>query len=295
VDNLQQMVVFARVVEEGSFSGAARALGYSRAAVSKQIAGLERQVGAQLLNRTTRKMSLTEIGSEFYARCARIAHEVEEAERVVSAMRGKPAGLLRIACPMDFGRTHLASVVPQFLAKYAEVRVQLAMSDQQADLVNDRCDLAIRVTTSFDEASFVARRLATVHQIVCGSPEYLQAHGTPQVVRDLAHHSCLIYTIARTPDVWRFGGDLSVRVSGPLSANNGAALCTAALAGIGLVQLPTFLVHEELASGRLVRILREFEPDPLGVFALYPRNRMLAPKVAAFIDFLASQDLDGQS
>jgi len=283
------MVVFARVVEEGSFSGAAKALGYSRAAVSKQIASLEREIGAQLLNRTTRKMSLTEIGSEFYERCARIAHEVTEAERIVAAMRGRPAGVLRVACPVDFGRSHLAPLIPSFLQSYAEVRMNLLMSDYQADIVKERCDLAIRVTPGPHEPSFVVRRLGDCGTSVVGSVAYLQRHGEPKALRDLTDHACLIYTNARTPELWRFKNERSVRVSGPLAANNGAVLCDAAVAGLGLVQLPNFLTQPDVEAGRLRRVLVGHEPDPFGVFALYPRNQILAPKVVAFVEFLAGQ------
>ena len=289
VDNLAQMVVFARVVEEGSFSGAAKTLGYSRAAVSKQIASLEREIGAQLLNRTTRKMSLTEIGSEFYERCARIAHEVNEAERIVAAMRGRPAGTLRVACPVDFGRSHIAPLVPEFLSAFPEVRLNLVMSDYQADIVKERCDLAIRVAPGPQEPSFVVRRLADCGTSVYGSPEYLRQRGEPKSLRDLADHDCLIYTNARTPELWRFRDERSVRVSGPLAANNGAVLCSAAVAGLGLVQLPSFLAQGDLEGGRLHRVLAEFEPEPFGVFALYPRNQILAPKVLAFVDFITRQ------
>lgn len=289
VDNLAQMVVFARVVEEGSFSGAAKALGYSRAAVSKQIASLEREIGAQLLNRTTRKMSLTEIGSEFYERCARIAHEVSEAERIVAAMRGRPAGVLRVACPIDFGRSHVAPLIPEFLATYDEIRLNLVMSDDQADIVRERCDLAIRVTPGPQEPSFVVRRLGECGTSVWGAPAYLRRYGEPKVLRDLADHACLIYTNSRTPELWRFRNERSVRVSGPLSANNGAVLCGAAVAGLGLVQLPDFLAEEDFNAGRLQRVLMGQEPEPFGIFALYPRNQILAPKVVAFVDFLTQR------
>jgi len=281
------MVVFARVVEEGSFSGAAKALGYSRAAVSKQIASLEREIGAQLLNRTTRRMSLTEIGSEFYERCARIAHEVTEAERIVAAMRGHPSGVLRVACPMDFGRSHLAPVLPDFLRAYPEVRLHLLMDDHPADIVRERCDLAIRITMGTQEPSLVVRRLGNCRSSVVASPDYLRLSGEPKSLRDLADHACLIYTNARTPELWRFRGDRSVRVSGPLAANNGALLCSAAVSGLGVAQLPDFLVDDEIAARRLVRVLESFEPEPYGVFALYPRNQILAPKVVAFVDYLA--------
>ncbi len=281
------MVVFARVVEEGSFSGAAKALGYSRAAVSKQIASLEREIGAQLLNRTTRRMSLTEIGSEFYERCARIAHEVVEAERIVAAMRGHPAGVLRVACPVDFGRSHLAPLLPQFLRAYSEVRLHLLMDDYQADIVKDRCDLAIRITPGPQEPSLVVRRLGSCSTSLVAAPDYLRQAGEPKSLRDLADHSCLIYTNARTPELWRFRGDRTVRVSGPLAANNGAVLCSSAVAGLGIVQLPDFLTEEDVAAGRLKRVLEGHEPEAYGVYALYPRNQILAPKVVAFVDFLA--------
>lgn len=281
------MVVFARVVEAGSFSAAAKELGCSRAAVSKQIANLEREIGAQLLNRTTRRMSLTEIGSEFYARCARIAEEVSEAERIVAAMRGKPVGVLRVACPLDFGRSHLAPALPRFLAKYPDVRIHLAMSDEHSDLLRDRSDVAIRVSPHPPDSSCVVRMLGRCDHIVCASPSYLEQYGEPQIPKDLTQHTCLVYTNVRTPEVWRFRGSVAVRVRGPLAANNGSVLRWAAVGGTGLVQLPSFLVQDDLREGRLRRVLTEFEGDELGIFALYPGSQILAPKVAAFIDYLA--------
>jgi DNA-binding transcriptional LysR family regulator len=283
------MVVFARVVEEGSFSKAARALGYSRAAISKQIAGLERDMGATLLNRTTRKMSLTEIGSEFYARCARIALEVAEAERMVAAMRGSPAGILRVACPVDFGRTHLGPLIPDFFKRYPAVRLQLVVSDSHTDIVRERCDLAIRVSAPPLESSFVGQRLATVSSYVCASPDYLAKRGVPETVEELGHHSCLIYTNRATPDIWRFKGDRTARVSGPLSADNGSILAQATLRGLGVCRLPSFLVQRHIESGELVPILRKFESEPYQVSAIYPRSQIQSPNLVAFVDYLAAK------
>ena len=289
MDTLAQMVVFARVVEEGSFSKAARALGYSRAAISKQIAGLERDMGATLLNRTTRKMSLTEIGSEFYGRCARIALEVAEAERMVAAMRGSPAGTLRVACPLDFGRTHVSPLLAGFFKSFPAVRLQLMLSDTQTDIVRERCDLAIRVSATPLESSFVGRRLASVTTYVCAAPDYLAKRGVPEAVEELSHHSCLIYTNRATPDIWRFKGDRAARVAGPLAADNGSVLAQAALSGLGIVRLPSFLVQEYLDEGRLVAILRKFEAEPYQVSAIYPRSQIQSPNVVAFVDYLASK------
>jgi DNA-binding transcriptional LysR family regulator len=282
------MILFAKVVEAGSFSAAARALGQTRAAVSKQIASLEAHVGAQLLNRTTRRMHLTEVGNEFYARCARIAQQAEEAERAVASMQGAARGLLRISAPVTFGRRYVAPLVGGFLERYPEITIDLRLDDAVPDLVREGFDVAIRIAALAD-AALVGRRLVPGHHIVCASPGYFAERGEPKIPDDLRHHNCLLYSNLPTPRLWRFSERETVRVRGNFSVNHGESLRQAALDGLGVAYMPTFLVGPDISAGRLVAVLRDRVESNQKVYAVYPRNQNLAPKVRAFIDFLVEE------
>ncbi|MDX1650074.1 MAG: LysR family transcriptional regulator [Myxococcota bacterium] len=284
--NVAAMVVFARVVQEGSFSGAARRLGLSKATVSREIAELERRLGAQLLRRTTRRMSLTEVGELFHARCQRVVEEAEAAERSVSRLQAEPRGRIRLAAPMSFGHRQLAPRLPAFVARHPQVHVDVDLTDRTIDLVAEKFDLAVRVSAGRPaEQTLVARRLAPVRLLVCAAPAYLERAGTPGTPEALAEHVCLTYR--PPPQTWAFAGDRSVAVRGPLNADNGDALREAALAGLGIVQLPTFLVGDDVRAGRLVPLLAEHTDRVGGVYSVYPESRHLSPKVRAFIDWLA--------
>jgi DNA-binding transcriptional LysR family regulator len=283
-----QMVLFARVVDAGSFASAAKALGQTRAAVSKQIAALEERVGAQLLSRTTRTMHLTEIGAEFYARCARIAEEAEEAERAVASLQGAPRGLLRIAAPVTFGRRYVAPLVAPFLARNPEIAVDLALSDVAPDVVEEGFDVAIRIAPRVD-STLAARPLAASRHVVCGAPSYFERRGAPRAPEDLRDHACLVYTGLPTPRLWRFRGGRTVRVSGSFAVNHGESLRQAVVDGLGVAYMPTFIVGEDLARGRLLSVLDAFAQSKQKVYAVHPRNRNLAPKVRVFVDFLVER------
>lgn len=283
-----QMVLFARVVEAGSFSAAARALGQTRAAVSKQIASLEERIGAQLLQRTTRSMHLTEIGQEFYARCARIAEEAVEAELAVASLQGAPRGALRIAAPVTFGRRYLAPLVADFLDAHAEISIDLALSDAEPDLAGGGFDVAVRIAPR-PEAGLVAKLLAPSPHVLCAAPAYWERRGMPRTPEDLRGHECLLYSSLATPRVWRFRDGRSVRVSGRFSVNHGESLRHAALDGVGVAYMPEFLVGGDLAEGRLVSALDDFAWSKMKVYALHPRSRNLAPKVRVFVDYLVSR------
>lgn len=280
-----QMLLFARVVEAGSFAEAARALGQTRAAVSKQIGVLEERIGAQLLQRTTRRMHLTEIGQEFYARCARIAAEVEEAERTVASLQGAVRGTLRIAAPVTFGRRYLSSVVSGFLEEHPEVRVELVLSDTPRSLESEGFDVSIRVAARPDSGE-TARVLAPSPHVVCGAPAYFEQVGTPTRPDDLRDHDCLLYSSLPTPALWRFRGGKTVRVRGRFAVNHGESLRQAAIDGLGIGYMPTFVVGEDLEAGRLVSVLEDHAHSVQKVWAVHPRSENLAPKVRAFIDFL---------
>jgi DNA-binding transcriptional LysR family regulator len=283
LDNVASMIVFARVVEAGSFTAAAKRLGASKAHVSKQVAALERRLGAQLLRRTTRQMNLTEVGQLFYDRCARVAEEAEEAERSVQRMHAAPRGEIRFTAPMSFGLLHLARLVPKFLERHPECRVDLRVSDAYADLIEERFDLAVRIGT-LPDSTFVARKFAPIRLAIAASPAYLAGHGRPTQPEDLRDHECLNY-LART-DLWTFTHRRKLEVGGRLNISNGDALRAAALSGAGIVYLPTFLIGDDLAAGRLELLLEEHVPQLHSAYAVYPASRHLSPKVRAMIDFL---------
>jgi DNA-binding transcriptional LysR family regulator len=288
MQHVAQMILFSKVVEAGSFSAAAKALGQTRAAVSKQIAGLEARIGAQLLNRTTRRMHLTEVGNEFYTRCARIAREAEEAERAVASMQGAARGLLRISTPVTFGRRYIAPLVGQFLDRYPEITIDLRLDDELPNIMREGFDVAIRIAALAD-STLVARRLVPSHHIVCASPEYFAQRGQPKTPEDLRSHNCLLYSNLQTPRLWRFSDRETVRVHGNFSVNHGESLRQAALDGLGVAYMPTFLVGPDISEGRLAAVLEDRVESNQKVYAVYPRNQNLAPKVRAFIDFLVEQ------
>jgi DNA-binding transcriptional LysR family regulator len=292
MDKFAAIAGFAQVVEAGSFSGAAQRSGLSKSALSKQVAHLEEQLGARLLNRTTRRLSLTEVGAAFYERCTRIVHEMEEAELAVSHLHATPRGVLKVNAPMTFGHLHLAPAIADFLVRYPEIRVDLALSDRIVDPIEGGFDVTIRVAV-LPDSRLIARRLAPNRLVVCGAPEYFDRHGEPRTPEELARHNCLNYTyLSKSHDLWRFvgpRGEQSVRVSGNFKANNGDTLQAAAIAGLGLVWMPTFIVGASLQAGALRAVLVKYEDRTTSIWALYPRARHLAPKVRAFVDFLAAR------
>lgn len=290
MDRLAGMEVFAAVVEAKSFSAAARRLGLSKSAVSKQVGRLEQRLGAQLLNRTTRRLALTEAGTTFYEHCARIVAEAGEAELAVARHHGRPRGTIRINAPMTFGVMHIAPALADFAIENPELEVDMALDDRFVDLIEEGFDVAVRIGALAD-SSLIARTLAPVRFAVCGSPDYLRHHGTPAAPADLVHHNCLLYTYLATAE-WRFegpDGNLAVRVQGDFRANNGEVLRELALAGRGLVLTPTFLVGEDLGSGRLRSVLGAYRVPETAVHAVYPQRRYLSPKVRAFVDFVAAR------
>ncbi len=280
------MLVFAEVVDAGSFSAAAQRLGVSKASVSRSVALLERTLGAQLLRRTTRRMSLTDIGEVFFARCQRLVEEVEGAEQSVGELQSEPRGLIRLAAPMSFGHREVAPRLPAFLARHPRVRIHLDLTDRFVDLVREKFDLAIRVSGRLEESSLVRRLLCPLALTVCAAPSYLAQRGTPREPEALRDHECLSYGLTTT--TWSFSRGRRIAVSGALTIDNGDALRQVALEGHGIVYLPTFLVAEDLRTGRLVSILARHVDAKGGAFAVYPESRHLSPKVRALIDALVA-------
>lgn len=291
MDLLSGMRVFARVVEEESFAGAAAALGLSRPAVSKQVAWLEDHLGARLLNRTTRQLSLTEVGRAYYERCARILDEVEDASQAVAQLHDTPRGTLRVNAPMSFGQRHVGPAVAAFLARWPELSIDLSLTDRRVDVVDEGYDVVIRIMAMAD-SSLIARRVSLTRRVACASPDYLARRGTPTVPDDLADHACLEYDNVAAGGEWIFrrGAETHrVKIAGPLRADNGDVLRCAALAGLGVVQMPTFIIDEDLAAGRLVPVLSDYTSGAVPIWAVYPHNRHLSTKVRMFVDFLAER------
>jgi DNA-binding transcriptional LysR family regulator len=285
------LAIFAAVVEEKSFSAAAKQLGMSKSAVSKQVGKLEDRLGARLLNRTTRRLSLTEVGSTFYEHCARILEEADAAEAAVTLMHDRPRGTLRINAPVSFGILHLAPAICDFLEENQEITIDMTLDDRFVDLVEEGYDVAVRIG-DLKDSSLIARNLAPCRFVVCATPAYLERHGTPTVPQDLTGHNCLIYTYRNEPE-WCFtdasGDRITVKLNGSFHANNGDALRAAALEGLGILGSPTFIIGDDLRNGRLVPILTEFTFRSATVNAVYPHRRHLSPKVRVFVDFVAQR------
>ena len=250
---------------------------------------MEAELGVRLLQRTTRSITLTEAGKGFLDRAVNILSEVDDAILSASQLQTEPRGCLRINAPMSFGFLHLAPALPDFLARYPEIQVDMVMNDRIVDIVEEGFDIAFRIGLLGD-SSLVARRLAPIRTVVCASPDYLARRGSPASPDDLGRHSCLYYSALSLTGEWRFvradGSSWPVSVNGPLRANNGDALRMAVLNGLGLSILPTFIVGGDLQAGTLVSVLDAYVPQDLGLYAVYPHSRLLSPKVRAIIDFM---------
>lgn len=295
---LTDLAVFARVAELGSFTAAAEDLELSKAAVSQSVTRLEARLGARLMHRTTRRLTLTEAGALLAEKAGRALGELSDAEQAVTALTGAPRGQLRVSAPMSFGLLHLAPLVPAFLARHPAITLDLQLDDRMVDLVRERIDVAIRITQLAD-SSLVARRLAPCRQVVCAAPAYLRKHGAPVAPAELTRHNCFTYSLLRGPHDWRFhapgGRWVAVSVRGNLRSNNTLALRAAALAGAGVLHCPTFYVGAELAAGRLVPLLPGYRLPEISIYAVFSERRHLAPKVRAFVDFVAAAFTDPPS
>lgn len=288
------MTVFVRAVEAESFSGAARRLGLAKSVVSRRISSLEDRLGTSLFHRTTRRLSLTETGHAYYERVRHILADVVEAEEVARRLQSELRGTLKVAAPMSFGHLHLSAAVADFLVAHPQLEIDLDLNDRRVDLVSEGHDLAIRIGKLAD-STLIARRLASCRHVVCASPAYLQARGEPCSPEELEsdRHDCLGYSNRSTSEEWRFRVDgewRSVRErTTRLGVNNGDVLRDAAIKGVGLVVLPTFIVSEALQRGELKAVLCDFELEEPAIYAVWPPNRALSAKVRKFVDFLGDR------
>jgi DNA-binding transcriptional LysR family regulator len=291
MDRFLAMSVFAKVVEQGHLSRAAAQLGISTSAVSRHVAELESHLGVRLLNRTTRRLSLTESGQVFYERCVQLLADLDEAEIVVTSASVVPRGTLKLTCSITWGIRHLAPAIAEFVERFPALRFEIELSDRAVDIVEEGIDLAIRIG-DIGAQSLIGRRIGTMQLVCCASPAYLAARGTPQRPEDLAQHVCLTYAYSATGNTWRFhdsaGREHAIRAAGTVHANNGLMLATLAAAGVGVALEPDFIVAPALAAGALMPILGGYAPTAAGIYAVYASRRHLSAKVRAFVDFLVT-------
>ncbi|HEX9431311.1 MAG TPA: LysR family transcriptional regulator [Burkholderiales bacterium] len=292
MDRLGAIQVFAQVVESGSFARAADRLSLSTSAASRHVAELESHLQTRLLNRTTRRVSLTESGRAFYERSVQLLADLAEAEQEASSAAVVPRGTIRLTTSVNFGVRHVAPAIAEFLARHPEVRFDVSLADRVVDLVEEGFDLAIRIGPPGAD-NLVARKLGETRLVPCASPQYLAQHGAPKTPEELARHNCFTYEYVSTRHVWRFrdraGTEHAVRVAGSLHSNNGDLLAEAAAQGAGIVFEPAFIVGPEVRAGRLVPLLQDYVTPPVPIYALYPSRKHLSAKVRRFVDFLAER------
>ncbi len=295
MDSLSDVAVFVAVVEAGNFSLAAERLKLSRSVVSKYVSRLEDRLGARLLNRTTRRLNLTEAGRVFFERSRRGLEDIAEAEAEVSRLQARPSGVLRINAPMTFGIQHVAPLLPEFLGRYPDVSVEMDLDDRKVDVIDGGFDVALR-STEMEDSSLVARRLAPIRHMIVAAPAYLQRRGIPRTPEDLREHDIVTFSLQRSAQSWQFvgpDGDVAtVPIEGRLRMNNSLALREALLGGVGITRTPTFLVGQDIREGRLVPLLQNYRTLEVALHVVYPQRRHLSPKVRAFVDFIADKISD---
>ncbi|MCK8046259.1 LysR substrate-binding domain-containing protein [Shewanella sp. 1CM18E] len=284
--NWEGVSEFVAVAEAESFTKASQRLGISTAQVSRQISALETRLASKLFHRTTRKVSVTEVGRIYYQHCRQVLDGLEEAERAITNLQTSPRGLLKITAPVTYGEMTIAPLINDFAALYPELEVKLNLTNQKLDLVDEGYDLAIRLG-HLEDSSMMAKKLSSRTQYVCASPSYISTYGIPHSLSELDQHNCLIGTM----DYWRFqenGKARNVRVKGSLSCNSGHALVDAAIKGIGIVQLPDYYVLPYIEAGELTALLEQNRQPEEGIWALYPQNRHLSPKVRMLLEHLSA-------
>ncbi len=288
MDKLTSMTVFVRVAKAGSFAGGASELGISRAMATKHIMQLESSLGTRLFNRTTRSLSLTDVGASYLERCQQVLTDVEEMEAAVTHLQTEPRGVLKISAPPVIGATHITRAVAEFLKIHPDLTVDMILQSSPGDLIDEGIDIAIYLG-DLDDTSMVARKLGSSPMVICASPEYLAKHGTPKTPEDLYQHSCLINWASTPRNKWKFKGKIgyiTVSVSGRMQSNVADANRIAAINGLGLVMLATYVVGRDIERGKLIPVLENYVLPPLDIHAVYPHRKYLSAKVRRFLDFL---------
>ncbi len=290
LDRITSIKVFLAVARRGSFTGGAAELAMSRAMVSKHIKALETQLGVRLFNRNTRSINLTEAGSAYRRKVEPVLEALEDIATNIGDMVGTASGTLAVAAPTSFGLFHLTPVIADYMGRYTDVNVQLMLTDREVNLIDEGFDIAIQIR-DLNDSTLIARQLGEVEMVVCAAPVYIQAEGKPDNPEDLAQHNCLVFSeiVHRDHGTWQFGArdqQCSVRVAGDLVSNLGDALRIAALAGRGIVRLPSYMVEEDIKQGTLQPLLTAFDPQLRPIYAVYPHREFLASKVRTLVEFL---------
>lgn len=294
MDKYQEMRVFTAVVDAGSFVAAADALGMSKAAVSRYVSDLEQRLGARLLHRTTRKLSLTAEGEVFLARVREILASIEDSEAEISTRSHTASGLLKVSVPVSFGIQHLAPLWSEFMQAHPRVALDVQLADRVMDLVDEGFDLAVRIAR-LPDSSLVSRKLASTRLVLCASPEYLRTKGAPEHPSELADHDVIGYSLLAMGDQWQFTGPegpITVKVRPHMWSNNGDTCVAACVRGNGIQLQPTFLIASELTSGQLIEVLAQYRSIELGIYAVYPTRKFVMPKVRALVEFLSARLAD---
>lgn len=289
MDRLTEMEAFATVVDQGGFTDAAKKMGISKSAVSKHVSSLEARLGARLLNRTTRRVSPTEIGLAYYDRARRVLNDAGEADALVTAMQSAPSGTLRVSIATDFGVNHVSPILGDFLHAFPDITVNMVLNNRYVELISEGFDMAIRVG-ELEDSSLMARKICETQRRMIAAPKYFEDYGRPERIDDLNEHKLLHYSNSSAGNVWKLiapSGELrQVRTAGWLTVNDGQSLLNAAVGGLGIAYLPSFLYAEPLRKGLLEDAMPDLPMDVQGVYAVYPPGRYIQPKVRAFIDYL---------
>jgi DNA-binding transcriptional LysR family regulator len=295
MDRLTEMEAFATVVDQGGFTDAAKKLGISKSAVSKHVSALEARLGARLLNRTTRRVSPTEIGLAYYDRARRVLNDAGEADALVTSMQTAPSGLLRISVQTDFGVNHLSPVLGDFLAEFPDITVNMVLNNRYVELISEGFDMAVRIG-ELEDSSLRARKIAETARRMIASPGYFQRYGRPERIDDLNEHKLLHYSNQANAAVWKItapsGEKRQIRTSGWLTVNDGQSLLNACVSGLGIAYLPAFLYAEAMRRGQVEEAIPGLPVEVQGIYAVYPPGRFTQPKVRAFIDFLVQAFAD---
>lgn len=298
MDRLTEMEAFIGVVEQGGFTDAADRLGVSKSAISKHVSALESRLGVRLLNRTTRRVSPTEIGVTYYEKARKVLADAAEADEMVTAMQDSPKGVLMISAPLSFGILHGADPISGFLMQHPEVSANVTLDDRRIDLVSEGYDVAIRIG-NLEDSSLMSRKLGETERFIVAAPAYLAQHGAPERIEDLSGHDLMHYSVASAGNYWRLvsrtGEERQIRTGGKLTADNGDMLLNATIAGLGISCLPSFFLGKPLADGSLVKILQDHPQPSLGIHVVYPPGRYIQPKTRAFIDYLVAWFKDRKS